>query len=63
MKIKIDRSKCAGIGRCEAIAPKIFQVDDQGYLYLLQGEDVPGEEQDDVMAAITQCPRSALSRG
>lgn len=62
IKIKVDRSKCAGIGRCEALAPRIFQVDDDGYLHLIQGEDVPDEEQADVMDAIAQCPMSALSR-
>ena len=61
-KIKVDRSKCAGIGRCEALAPRIFQVDEDGLLHLIQGEDVPADAQADVMEAIAQCPMSALSR-
>ena len=63
MKIRIDRTKCSGIGRCEALAPKVFQVDEEGVLHLLEDGDIPAGEETNAEAAIAQCPMAALSRG
>lgn len=60
--VTVDRSKCAGIGRCEALAPRSFEVDDEGYLHLLHGDGIPAEDLEDVDAAIRECPMSALGR-
>jgi ferredoxin len=59
--IKIDRSRCVGIGRCEALAPRVFEVDDEGYLHLLFADGLPVEDLEDIEAAIRECPMSALS--
>ena len=31
MKIQFDREKCQGHGRCYALAPDLFDCDDEGY--------------------------------
>ena len=60
MKIVVDWDKCTGMGMCEALAPDVFEVDDEGSL-ILHSETVPGSQQDDVRAAVTSCPTEALT--
>ncbi|WP_433237690.1 ferredoxin [Streptosporangium sp. CA-135522] len=59
MKIAIDRARCAGLGICESLAPKYFEVDGDGELVLLR-EDMPEEDLDRLRAAIEGCPTEAL---
>ena len=61
MKIQIDRSRCTGIGMCEALSPDYFEVDDEGVLQLIAGPDVPASAADEVRAAVKACPKAALS--
>ncbi|CAG7618748.1 ferredoxin [Leucobacter soli] len=61
MKIQIDRGRCTGIGMCEAISPDYFEVDDDGVLQLIAGEEVPETAVDEVNEAIRACPKAALS--
>jgi ferredoxin len=60
MRIVVDRTCCAGLGVCESIAPKHFEVDDDGELVLLQ-EQVSDAERSDVDEAVAGCPTGALS--
>jgi ferredoxin len=59
MRIVLDRAKCTGIGICEALAPTVFEVDDDGELILLSCE-VPEGAQDEVIQAVEGCPTLAL---
>ena len=59
MRIESDRNKCEGLGMCEAMSHDFFEVGDDGFVSVLDGE--PGEEhRKEVMAAIDSCPVSAL---
>ncbi len=59
MHIIIDHSKCTGHGLCEAEAPEVFQVQDDGSLRLLT--EYPTEsERAGVEAAVEACPTQAL---
>jgi len=62
MKIHVDRSKCTGIGLCEALCPDVFEVDDDGTLRLIVEEGIPDGLVGDVDAAISSCPTAALSK-
>lgn len=57
----MDRSKCLGVGMCEATAPDLFEIDDEGVLQLL--DPVPASEADAQLAhrAVESCPTQALS--
>ena len=58
-RIEVDRDRCVGSGTCEALAPTVFEVDDDGVLAVLRPE--PGEEElPDVRDAVTACPTRAL---
>ena len=60
MRIVHDESMCASTGMCEAIAPDLFEVREDGWLYVL--DHSPGEgRRADVGAAVAACPTGALS--
>jgi ferredoxin len=59
-RVEVDRDRCVGSGTCEALAPAVFEVDDDGVLAVLRPE--PGEEElADVRDAVTACPTRALA--
>ena len=59
MKIDVDRSRCTGLGICESLAPKFFEVDDTGTMLLLDDE-VREADLQEVEEAIAGCPTEAL---
>lgn len=60
MKIKVDATKCAGIGLCEFNAPNVFEVGADGLSRVID-EDPPEEERAAVEEAVMACPTAALS--
>lgn len=60
MRIVVDRDKCTGLGMCEAEAPDLFEIDDEGTLVVL--DERPAEERRAALrAAVEACPTEALS--
>ena len=59
MKVVLDRGKCTGLGICEAIAPDVFEVDDDGDLVLLT-EQIDADQLESVRSAVKGCPTEAL---
>ena len=60
MKVKVDFDLCESNALCEAIAPDIFELDDDDYLQILDDE-VTDENRDRVERAVASCPRAAIS--
>lgn len=60
MQIKLDNAKCQGHGRCYALAPELFESDDEGYAVLKVTGDVPCEREDDAILAADNCPEYAI---
>ena len=60
MRIVVDREKCTGLGMCEAVAPDVFEVGDDGTL-VLHRESVPEGREDEMREAVESCPTEALS--
>lgn len=59
MRIIIRREKCQGHARCAAMAPHIFELDDEGYI--LPGDlDIPPEQERDAWRGAKSCPERAL---
>jgi ferredoxin len=59
VRIEVDRDLCAGTGGCEAVAPDVFEIDDDGALLVRRPE--PDErELPDVHRAVDVCPTRAL---
>lgn len=60
MRVKVDRTKCSGVGLCEVAAPTVYEVGDDGQSHVLKDEAAP-QELRAVEDAITGCPTGALS--
>ncbi|MEM9517594.1 MAG: ferredoxin [Actinomycetota bacterium] len=60
MKVVVDFDLCASTGSCMQIAPEVFEVRSDGYLYILQEE--PGAELErKTREAADLCPTGAIS--
>ena len=60
MKISVNYDLCTSNAVCMGIAPEVFEVRDDGFLYVLNDE--PGPEFDERMReAVSSCPNSAIS--
>lgn len=60
MKIVVDFDKCKSNAVCMGVAPEVFEVRDDNFLYLLQEE--PGEDLRPKMEeAVRMCPTGAIS--
>jgi len=60
MKITVDFDLCESNGLCEALAPDVFELDDDDYLQLRTDRTTP-ENVEDVRRAVASCPRAAIS--
>ena len=60
MKVKADFDLCEANALCVAVAPDVFEVDDDDYLQLLTDEVTP-ENEARIRQAVASCPRAALS--
>jgi ferredoxin len=60
IRITVDFDLCASTGNCMQECPEVFEVRDDGYLYLLQDE--PSESlRQKVEQAASMCPTGAIS--
>jgi ferredoxin len=60
MKVKVDFDLCESNALCEALAPAVFELDDNDYL-IVKTEVVPDEHLAAVRRAVAACPRAAIS--
>jgi ferredoxin len=60
MKIVVDYDECASNAVCMGIAPEVFEVRDDGYLYVLD-EHPPAELAEKVRQAANGCPTGAIT--
>ncbi|MDE3064286.1 MAG: ferredoxin [Acidobacteriota bacterium] len=60
MKVIVNYDLCTSNAVCMGIAPEVFEVRDDGYMYILN--DQPGPEFDErLREAVASCPNGALS--
>jgi ferredoxin len=60
MKIKVDFDLCESNAMCEALAPDVFELDDDDFLQL-NTDEVTSENEQRVRQAVAACPRAAIS--
>ena len=60
MKIVVDFDKCKSNAVCMGVAPEIFEVRDDNFLYILQ-EEPPESLRPKVEEAVRTCPTGAIS--
>lgn len=61
MRITLDTEACQGHGRCYALAPDLFDTDDDGYAVLLVDGEVPPGAEAAARLAADNCPEYAIS--
>ena len=61
MRVHVDRDRCQGHNRCYAIAPELFDVDDNGNAFELNEGVVPEELEEKARLAVANCPEFAIS--
>ncbi|MBI2709657.1 MAG: ferredoxin [Actinobacteria bacterium] len=60
MRVVVDFDLCESNAICMAVAPEVFEVRDDDFLYVL--DDHPDESlRDKVEEAVRRCPKQAIS--
>jgi ferredoxin len=59
--VHVDPQRCQGHNRCYAIAPDLFEVDDEGNAHELNGGQVPPALEDNARLAAANCPEFAIT--
>ncbi|MGH9110265.1 MAG: ferredoxin [Acidimicrobiales bacterium] len=60
MKVVVDMDVCASNAVCMGIVPEVFEVRDDGILYVLD-EHPPEALRDRLEEAVNSCPTGAIS--
>lgn len=59
-QVVVDFDLCESNARCMEVAPEVFEVRDDDFLYVLQ-ERPPEELRANVEEAVRRCPKAAIS--
>ncbi len=59
MKVKVNSDACIGCGACTAIAPEVFELNDEGLSTCIVDE-VDKDNEENVKEAIESCPTGAI---
>ena len=59
MRLVLDVDACTGHGRCYALAPDLFDADDEGHC-VLRVSEVPAGAEERARAGVVNCPETAL---
>lgn len=60
MKIQVDFDRCESNAVCMGVAPEVFEVREDDYLYIL--DENPSEDlRPQVEEAVRGCPKAAIS--
>ena len=59
MKIRVIEGRCSGHARCAAVAPQIYELDDNGYNTMSERTIAPEDEQRARRGA-RACPERAI---
>ena len=60
VRVVVDFDVCESNAICMGLAPEVFEVREDDFLYVLQ-ENPPEEQRDKVEAAVRSCPKQAIS--
>jgi len=60
MRVVVDFDKCKSNAVCQGVAPEVFEVRDDNFLYILQ-EEPPEELRPKMEQAVRECPTGAIS--
>ena len=61
MKISVDSAKCTGHARCNAVAPEVYTLDDEGYCAIGENAEVEPGLEEAARRGATNCPERAIT--
>lgn len=62
MKFLVDKALCSGHGQCAAMAPEVYDIDDDGFnVDVGRSVEVPAEKEAAARAGADVCPESAIT--
>ena len=59
MQVVIDQARCAGHARCNATAPDIYELNDEGYI-ATDGFEVPAGKEKQAYNGARACPERII---
>ena len=60
MRVVVDFDLCESNAVCMSVAPEVFEVRDDDFLYILQ-EEPPEDLRPKLEEAVRRCPKQAIS--
>ena len=60
MEVTVATDKCQGHARCYAVAPDVFELDDDGYNRITRKE-IPAGLEDQARLGVDSCPEGAIT--
>jgi len=60
VRVRLDRERCQGHGRCYVLASSVFESDDDGY-GLVVSDSVPEELHEAARKGAGNCPEDAIT--
>lgn len=60
MKVRVDKNRCQGHAMCNAVAPWMYPIDDDGYV-AIEFADVEKPDRAAAMLGVETCPEQAIS--
>jgi ferredoxin len=62
VRIRVDKERCMGHGRCWTVAPELLTYDEEGFVALPEdGMNVSPDQLAAAEEAVSSCPEEALS--
>jgi ferredoxin len=59
MRVQVT-DRCQGHARCIVFAPEIFDIDEDGYAFVIEGRETVAPGDDHLARAIASCPEEAI---
>lgn len=59
MKVWVEEDLCIGCGVCSSMAPDIFELNDEGKAFVVEGADFSSVDIDEI---ISSCPVEAIKK-
>jgi ferredoxin len=60
LRVRVDRGRCQGHARCNALAPELFRLDELGHSHEIGDGVVPSALNDKAWLAKANCPELAI---
>jgi ferredoxin len=63
VRVLLDGGACVGHGRCYALAPEVYDADDEGHCVMRFGpaDEIPGDLETKARLGASNCPEQALT--